>query len=69
MGTIDNIYVFNYLVNRQLGRKKGKLVAFFVDLKAAFDSVDRGVLVETMKEGDKGWIGDKGRRGIGGNKK
>lgn len=33
-----------------MGRKGGKLVALFVDLKAAFDSVDREVLVGTMRE-------------------
>ncbi|KAL6418016.1 hypothetical protein ACFW04_013055 [Cataglyphis niger] len=48
--TIDNIFVLNYLVNRQLSKKKGKLVAFFIDLKAAFDSVDRRKLVEAMRE-------------------
>lgn len=26
MGTIDNIYVLNYLVNRQLNREKGRIV-------------------------------------------
>lgn len=49
MRTIDNIYVINYLVNRQLVKKKS-LVALFVDLKAAFDSVDKRVLVEAMRE-------------------
>lgn len=49
MGVIDNIYVLNYLVNRQMEKKEGKLVAMFVDLKAAFDSVDRGVLGEAMR--------------------
>lgn len=49
MGTINNIYVINYLVNKQL--KKGKkAVALFVDMKAAFDSVDRRILYKTMKE-------------------
>lgn len=50
MGTMDNVFVINYLINRQIGRKRGKLVALFVDLKAAFDSVDREVLVGTMRE-------------------
>jgi len=44
MGTLDNIYVLNFLINRQV-RKKRKLT-LFVNLKAAFDSVDRGILVE-----------------------
>lgn len=49
MGTMDNIYIINYLVNRQLSRKKGRLVAMFIDLKAAFDSVDMGALIEAMR--------------------
>jgi len=49
MGAIDNVYVINYLINRQLGKGKG-VTALFVDLKAAFDSIDRRVLVESMEE-------------------
>jgi len=49
MGTMDNIYVINYLINRQLGKGKG-VTALFVDLKAAFDSIDRRVLVESLEE-------------------
>lgn len=44
------MFVLNYLVNRQLERKGGMVVATFVDLKVAFDSVDREVLMESMKE-------------------
>ena len=51
MGTIDNTYTLNYLVNRNLGMKKGKLIALFVDFKAAFDSVNRRVLWNGMREG------------------
>ncbi|XP_020298973.1 uncharacterized protein LOC109863175 [Pseudomyrmex gracilis] len=50
MGTIDNIYTINYLINRRIAKKGGKLVALFVDLKAAFDLVDRSKLIEAMKE-------------------
>lgn len=50
MGTMDNVYVLNYLIGRQLKGKGGGMVALFVDLRAAFDSVDRGVLIEMMKE-------------------
>lgn len=46
---MDNIYVLNYLINRQVGRKRGKMVILFVDLKTAFDKVDRRVLVEMMR--------------------
>jgi len=47
---MDSIYALNYLINRQLARRGGKMVAMFVDLKAAFDSVDRGMLVEAMRK-------------------
>ncbi|XP_076287327.1 uncharacterized protein LOC143212411 [Lasioglossum baleicum] len=50
LGCIDNIYVLNYLINRQVRRKERRLVIMFVDLKAAFDSVDREVLVEAMRK-------------------
>lgn len=50
MGILDNIYVLNYLVNRQIGRKGEGMVAFFVDLRTAFDSVNMGILLETIKE-------------------
>lgn len=49
MGKMDQIYALNYLINRQLGRGKG-MMALFIDLKAAFDSVDRRRLVSAMKE-------------------
>jgi len=44
MGTVDNIYVLNYIVNKQICKERGKLIAFFVDLRAAFDTVDREIL-------------------------
>lgn len=50
MGTIDNIYIISYLINRQLAKKGGRMAAFFVDLKTAFDLVDKGVLVKTIRE-------------------
>ncbi|XP_025154644.1 uncharacterized protein LOC112588552 [Harpegnathos saltator] len=36
IGSVD-MYVLNYLINRQLGKKGGKLIAMFVNLNAAFD--------------------------------
>ena len=48
-GAIDNIYVLNYVIGREL--EKGKeVIAVMVDLKAAFDSVDRGVMRKRLKE-------------------
>ncbi|XP_071648500.1 uncharacterized protein [Temnothorax longispinosus] len=50
MGTMDQIFTLNYLINRHLGKEKGKMTVLFVDLKAAFDSVDKEVLIKAMKE-------------------
>lgn len=38
-----------FTVNRQIGRAREKLIALFVDLRAAFDTVDKGILVEIMR--------------------
>jgi len=46
---VDNIYFINYIVNRQLRIGK-KAEALFVDLRAAFDSVDRRVLYKAISE-------------------
>lgn len=44
---MDHIYALNYLI--KLGKEKG-MFALFIDLKAAFDSMDRGILVAAMRE-------------------
>lgn len=49
-GIIDNIYVLNYLVQKQINKEKRKLVSLFVDLKAAFDTVDREVLIRMLRD-------------------
>ena len=47
--TLDNIYVLNHII--QKGKVKGlKTYASFVDLKAAFDTVDRELLWEIMEK-------------------
>lgn len=48
-GVIDNIYTLNYVVERKLAKGK-RIVATFVDLRTAFDSVDRGVLGRSLEE-------------------
>ena len=53
-GCIDNIHVLNFLMNRQVTRKERKMVIFFTDLKAAFDSVDREVLIKTIRRRGRG---------------
>ncbi|XP_070513035.1 golgin subfamily A member 6-like protein 22 [Cardiocondyla obscurior] len=50
MGTVDQIYELNYLLNKKIKEKKGKMVIAFIDMRAAFDSVDRRKLVEAMKK-------------------
>lgn len=44
--TLDNIYVLTHLVQREKEKGNGskRIYALFIDLKAAFDNVDRGVL-------------------------
>ena len=42
--TIDNIYILNHCVNKCLAKGK-KLYAFYVDYKAAFDSINREKLL------------------------
>jgi len=47
---MDQSYALNYLINRPLGREKGEMIVLFVDLKPAFDSVDRDTLIRAMRE-------------------
>jgi Reverse transcriptase (RNA-dependent DNA polymerase) len=44
--TRDNIYILNYTIEKELRKAKGKIYAFFVDLKAAFDRINRRKLIE-----------------------
>ena len=48
--TIDNIFILNYVANREIQKKGGKLYTFFADLSAAFDKVDRVKLQNIMKK-------------------
>lgn len=48
-GTMDNIFILNHVVQRE--KYKGeKVYALFVDLKAAFDNVDRNKLWRILKD-------------------
>lgn len=51
IGTMDNVYVLNYLIGRKLEGKGGGIVALFVNLRAAFDSVDRNFDRNDEREG------------------
>ncbi|CAD6229117.1 GSCOCG00012085001-RA-CDS, partial [Cotesia congregata] len=63
-GTIDNIYVLNYLINREITKIKGKTIVFYVDFKAAFDSVDRGKLCRALRKRGEGRVSEEMQRGI-----
>lgn len=49
-GTIDNIFILRHAAEKELSRKGGKLFTFFVDLKAAFDKINRQVLWAAMEK-------------------
>lgn len=51
-GAIDAVYVLNYIVNKELNKKEGKIFAFFADLKAAFDKINRKKLHEKIKKSE-----------------
>ena len=48
--TIDNVYIIQHIVQREMEKKRGKVYAFFIDLKSAFDKVSRRDLWKSMKE-------------------
>lgn len=48
--TIDCIYTLHHAADKELERKRGKLFTCFVDLKAAFDKVERGLLWKVMEK-------------------
>lgn len=40
-GTMNNVYILQHIVKKQLEKKEGRSYGFFIDLKAAFNKVDR----------------------------
>lgn len=44
------VWMVNYLVNRQVSKKKEKMVAVFIDLKVTFDSIDREMLSKEKRK-------------------
>lgn len=47
--TIDSTYALNFVVNKDLNEKRGRIFAFFTNLKAAFDKVGEGKLEQMIK--------------------
>lgn len=48
--SIDNIYILKTVAEKEIHKKKGKLYAFFADLKAVFDMVNRQMLWQKMRK-------------------
>ncbi|XP_063924722.1 uncharacterized protein LOC135138675 [Zophobas morio] len=48
-GAMDNVYILNHLIEKELLKEGGRVYALFVDLRAAFDTVDRECLWECME--------------------
>jgi len=42
--TMDNIYILQHIIGKELRKKRGKFFGFFMDFKAAFDKIDRRML-------------------------
>lgn len=65
--TLDNIFVLNHIIQREgvNNKESPKVYALFIDLKAAFDDVDRKILWKIME--NKG-IDKKNKRIIRRNK-
>lgn len=49
-GTTDAVYVLNYIINKELSEKGGKIFVFFANLKVALDKIDRKKLNEIMEK-------------------
>ncbi|XP_034935878.1 uncharacterized protein [Chelonus insularis] len=47
-GTRDHIFVLNALINNRLKVKRGKLYVAFIDFRAAFDTVDRQIMLKKV---------------------
>lgn len=66
-GTMDQIFILNYLINRQIEKKGGKLVAIFVE-KGCLRLSGQGSINESNDgEGSKGRISGDGREDIYGD--
>ena len=46
--TLDNIFTLSNIVSYVINKQRGKLYTAFIDLKAAFDSVDRRLLFDKL---------------------
>jgi len=51
-GTMDNVRILQQVINKEISKKRGEMYGFFIDLKAAFDKVDKKILWRAMEERD-----------------
>ena len=47
----DHIFTLSAVINNRLKKDRGKLYVAFVDFRAAFDTVDRDILMEKLEKG------------------
>ena len=48
--TVDNAFIIKYLTHRMLKQKRGKLYIAFIDFQKCFDTIDRTLLWNILKE-------------------
>lgn len=46
---LENVFILSHLVQREKKKKEDKVYAVFIDLKTAFDKVDREILWRTLE--------------------
>jgi len=47
--TMD-VMILQQVINKHISKERGKVYGFFIDLKAAFDKVDRNILWKAMED-------------------